>query len=68
MVYYKESFIMEFYTAVDFLQSFFIAATNNSISGRQKGDKIIASLLGVPASKQSFWRDIFFNDESGEFY
>ena len=71
---YKESFIGESFTAVDLLQSSFIKSGRltsllQPVTGYRgistlRRDKITASLLGVPAPKQTFWRDIFFNVES----
>lgn len=69
MMLYKESFISELYATVEFLQSSFImsgvlTSLPQLVSGYRgssalKQDKVIASLLGVPVSKQSFWRNIY---------
>ena len=74
MLHYKESFLEEIYTTVNFLQPSFLKkgglktfhapGTERRGITQSKRDNIVNTLKGVPQSAHSFWNSIYCNNTS----
>ena len=74
MLHYKESFLEESYTTVNFLQPSFFKKdgletfpsprTERRGITQSKRDNIVNTLKGVPQSPHSFWISIYCNNTS----
>ena len=74
MLHYKESFLEESYTTVNFLQPSFLKKdglktfpaliTERRGITQSKRDNIVNTLKGVPQSAHSFWNSIYCNNTS----
>ena len=74
MLHYKESFLEESYTTVNFLQPSFLKKdglktfpaliTERRGITQSKRDNVINTLKGVPQSAHSFWNSIYCNNTS----
>ena len=74
MLHYKESFLEESYTTINFLQPSFLKkdglktfpapSTERRGITQSKRDNIVNTLKGVPQSAHSFWNSIYCNNTS----